>query len=114
MRRKYPKSTDTRGSSSCCTPVTNSQFHGVTPQPCSTAGSVIELGATVLPKAAVAHAEHSPLPNGFSRLQSGKLLRFRSVTVIVVLVAIALAGLCAVAVCEPSCVTPRVALNFNA
>src|SRR5438046_1617645 len=68
----------------------------------------------MLPNAAVAHAEHSPFASGFRKLQSAMLLRFRSVTVIVVLVAKAFAGLKLFAVCEPSCCTPRVALNLTA
>src|SRR5262245_20960640 len=77
QRRKYPSSTDTRGSTSCCTETPNSQSAGRTPQPSSAAGSKLRLSVAV-PKlrSLIAPQESPPLArlfcaSGLDRLQSG-------------------------------------------
>src|ERR1044071_5371493 len=105
--------TDSLGITSCCTPAENSQFHGRTFQPESVAGSCCVRGMA-LPKVGVTHALHSPFASGFSRLQSGMLLRFESVTLMAVLVANAAPGLSASAVAIVSPATPRAADTFTA
>src|SRR4051812_1286537 len=94
-------------------PAENSQFHGRTLTPLSVAGSCCVRGMA-LPNVGVTHALHSPLAAGFSRLQSGMLLRFASVTLIAVLVANAAPGFNASAVAIVSPATPRAAETFSA
>src|SRR5215470_3277842 len=96
-------------------PAENSQFHGRLFQPLSVAGSC-DVSGTALPKVGVSHGPHSPLVKGFSRLQSGMLLWFESVTLMAVLVANAVTepGLRAAAVAIVSPATPRAAETFSA
>src|SRR4051812_22783869 len=84
-RLKYPTSTDTPGSSFCCTDAPNCQSLGRTPQPSSSAGSKLLL-KTGLPKFELLNWPHTSPPAvdrfcafGFSRSQSGTKLPLLSV-----------------------------------
>src|SRR6185503_16457886 len=106
---------DTRGINSCCTLATNSQLYGRTCQPISVPGSRVVFGVTKLPRSVLDHGPHCPFAAGFIRSQAGTRVSIVApVIVLVMLVAMKLAGAWLVAVCAPSCATPRVALNFTA
>src|SRR5688572_9645517 len=108
-------SIDTRGMSSCCTLATNSQLYGRTCQPLRVSGSRVVFGVTKLPKSVLDHGPHCPCAAGFIRSQFGvRVSIVAPVMVLVMLVEMKLAGAWLVAVCAPSCATPRVALNFTA
>src|SRR3990172_4684284 len=92
IRRKKPTSTDTRGTTSCCTLAENSQLASRLPHPVSRSLSKVAAG-TVVPKLALAIAPHSPLRTGLVRAQSGTKFRLLSVQLRVVLVTIAFTGL---------------------
>src|SRR5688572_26857161 len=84
-RRKYPSSTETRGSTSCWTETPNSQSAGRTPHPSSAAGSKFRLKVAV-PKLRSLIAPHESPPaarlfcaSGLDRLQSGMKLPLPSV-----------------------------------
>src|SRR5262252_4361432 len=79
-RRLYVTSTEVRGRICCCTPMPNCQSDGRTPQPLSTAGSML-VSPAVLPNPDDDHGPHSPLAAGFIRLQSGRKFPFESVHV---------------------------------
>src|SRR5215467_8110134 len=77
QRRLYVTSTDVRGKISCWMPMPNCQSDGRTPQPCSTAGSMI-VSPAVLANPLDDHGPHSPFAAGFIRLQSATKLWFAS------------------------------------
>src|SRR5947209_4392817 len=85
QRRTKPTSTDTRGSTSCCTETPNAQSDGRVPQPLRIAGSIVLLN-TFFPKFAFENAPHTSPPDdrrscatGLSRSQSGVKLPLLSV-----------------------------------
>src|SRR5215472_2050775 len=99
QRRTYPTSTDTRGSTSCCTEKPTDQSDGRTPQPLRMAGSIV-LEYTFLPKFRFESAPQTSPPvrcrscaSGLVRSQSGAKLPLLSVQLRVTLCAMREVGL---------------------
>src|SRR5205809_7635305 len=92
QRREYPTSTDTRGSTSCCTDTPMFQSAGRTPHPFSRPGSYVVSNAAWPNARLLICAQTSPplavrfCASGFRRSQSGAKLLFESVHVRVVVV----------------------------